>query len=673
MDKLEINSPEPEFKPITNADFQKEYGHIPVMCKMLEHFREVFTTYTTDEKQRHIVDRTLNEVKRDLNSMTELIDRLIKENQVLSQQMQSAQSESNHLREELDAGRERNIQHPKVTCADDTAFETQFKMESLSVDQSKDRRITELEEEVAKVKRTVQQLSELVGTQKSRLVSAQQAPISPENRTNGQKPIHEPTPMDTSQFLTRQPKEIPAEDFVIIADDVELTEIGNNLILLKNILNQESGRVVGRRRQNSERLEQEYGVKIHVFDVRPEKLNIIISEGDADSRRAASNDIIEKLPVVFECPNLKIDSTALQNATFDCDVTIQRKNLNSRGVTICGRIINCRQAYKLLVPPGSRPPPPAHGLHAATRPRSGKSALRFQRRTLVDDPIHPRRRLLPKRARINDHLAPGAARDAERPEDATTSASSRWTKTPRDRRTTSASADWNSTERERPFGLLPAQLLRDSPFYDHAEQLYWFLRVFLTKQPPPPPPQQLQQQQQQQETQNPMTSSVFSEDLGGSSRPLTGSSSPRDPSHPWFSGIVSHEDPTRGGSDPQPIPPPVASPGHSSPIDPDGSDAQSRGLLPPGQQLGSGPSQSVEQQHDDERVYSQNRISNMSQSQKPATIVPQQSQPHGTLVLTLQFSPSSKVFGFIDAELRSGGVNFKVGNGIMDELKLVGV
>ncbi|EFX76054.1 hypothetical protein DAPPUDRAFT_249536 [Daphnia pulex] len=149
------------------------------------------------------------------------------------------------------------------------------------------------------------------------------------------------------------------------------------------------------------------------------------------------------------------------------------------------------------------------------------------------------------------------------------------------------------------------------------------------QQPPPPPPLQLQQQQQQ-ETQNPMTSSVFSQHLGGSGRPLTGSSSPRDPSLPWFSGIVSHEDPTRGGSDPRPIPPPVASPGHSSPTDPDGSDAQSRGSLPPGQQLGSGPSQSVEQQHDDERVYSQNRISNMSQSQKPATIVPQQSQPPGT-------------------------------------------
>jgi hypothetical protein len=312
MDKLEINSPEPEFKPITNADFQKEYGHIPVMCKILEHFREVFTTYTTDEKQRHIVDRTLNEVKKDLNSMTELIDRLIKENQVLSQQMQSAQSKSNHLREELDAGRERNVQHPKVTCADDTAFETQFKMESLSVDQSKDRRITELEEEVAKVKRTVQQLSELVGTQKSRPVSAQQAPRSPENRKNGKKPIPELTAMDTSQFLTRQPKEIPAEDFVIIADDVELTEIGNNLILLKKILNQDYGRVVGRRRQNVERLEQEYGVKIHFFDVRPEKLKIIISEGDADSRRVASNDITEKLKVVVECPNLKIDSTALQ-------------------------------------------------------------------------------------------------------------------------------------------------------------------------------------------------------------------------------------------------------------------------------------------------------------------------------------------------------------------------
>ncbi|XP_046456146.1 putative uncharacterized protein DDB_G0272516 [Daphnia pulex] len=180
-------------------------------------------------------------------------------------------------------------------------------------------------------------------------------------------------------------------------------------------------------------------------------------------------------------------------------------------------------------------------------------------------------------------------------------------------------------------------------------------------QPPPPPPQQLQQQQQQQqETQNPMTSSVFSQDLGGSGRPLTGSSSPRDPSLPWFSGIVSHEDPTRGGSDPLPIPPQVLSTGHSSPTDPDGSNAQSRGSLPPGKQFGSGPSQSVEQQHDDERVYSQNRISNISQSQKPATIFPPQSQPPGTFGVDAPVFQLSKVFGFIDAELHSGGVNFKV-------------
>jgi hypothetical protein len=164
-------------------------------------------------------------------------------------------------------------------------------------------------------------------------------------------------------------------------------------------------------------------------------------------------------------------------------------------------------------------------------------------------------------------------------------------------------------------------------------------------QPPPPPPQQLQQQQQQQqETQNPMMSSVFSQDLRGSGRPLTGSSSPRDPSLPWFSGIVSHEDPTRGGSDPLPIPPPVLSTGHSSPTDPDESNAQSRGSLPPGQQLGPVPSQSVEQQHDDERVYSQNRISNMSQSQKPATIVPPQSQPPGTFGVDAPVCPVVQSF-----------------------------
>ncbi len=329
---------------MTTADFQKEYGHIPVMCRVLEHIRELFTT--TDEKQRNIVDRTINEAKKDLTSMTELIDRLIKENQVLSQQSQSAQSESKRLRQELDAERKRNVQPQNVTCHL-TASEIQLKMELLHVYQSKDRRIAELEEEIAQAKRSsaAQQPSKIVATLKSR----PSAPVTPENRTNGHKPI--PTQLDPSQFSTGQPDDaddIPAEDFFIISKDVERTDLGSWLILT-NISNRDYGHVVGRWGQNAERLEQEYGVKINCFDGRQENFKLIISKGDADSRRAASDDIIENLPGVAQCPNLKTNDQALKNATFHCDVTINRTNVNNPGVTICGRLTNCRQAYKLLL------------------------------------------------------------------------------------------------------------------------------------------------------------------------------------------------------------------------------------------------------------------------------------------------------------------------------------
>jgi hypothetical protein len=101
-----------------------------------------------------------------------------------------------------------------------------------------------------------------------------------------------------------------------------------------------------------ERLEREYGVKISIFDRQQENVKLSISGGDADSRRAASVDIIENLPVVVDCPNLKSNGKALKNATFLCDVTIDRTNLNKPGRTICGRLSNCRKAYNQLVNDG---------------------------------------------------------------------------------------------------------------------------------------------------------------------------------------------------------------------------------------------------------------------------------------------------------------------------------
>ncbi|EFX73568.1 hypothetical protein DAPPUDRAFT_325117 [Daphnia pulex] len=402
MNQFEISPPKPEFKPMTTeADVQQANGHIPALCQNLHNFQAFLdTTDPIPEEARWTIKTMVTEAKFGLASMTELIDRLIKENQVLSNQQHS---ESINLRQELDTERALNVQLQKIT--------RQFTEKS-----SKDRRIAELEEEIAQAKRTAQQQSsQIVGyetsrqplwthhepekqltghhqspattsfhqqngfgeneeqilgriitkphqtvkrlnnaTQKSRPVSAQHAPVTPENRTNGQAPISEPIPMqlDTiSQFATRQPEDIPAEDFIITSEEIERQDVGSKRLLLTNISSQHYGRVIGQGGQNAKRLEREYGVKIRFLDRQNniENLKLMISEGDAESRRAASDDIIENLPVVVECPYLKSNGQALKNATYRYKVSINRTNGNMPGMTICGTLTNCQQAYKVLV------------------------------------------------------------------------------------------------------------------------------------------------------------------------------------------------------------------------------------------------------------------------------------------------------------------------------------
>jgi hypothetical protein len=400
MNKSEINSSEPEFKPMTTADVQQSYGHIPALCQTLHDFQAFLdTTDPIPEVARWTIKTMVTEAKFGLTSMTELIDRLIKENQVLSHQ----QSQSTNLQQELDTERALNVQLQNIIR----------QLTNPSKDLGKDRRIAELEEEIAQAKRTVQQPSQIVGneisrqpmwthepekqltghhqspatsfhqqngfgeneeriigrfiskphqtvkrlnkaTQKSRPVSTQQATITPEYRTNGQKPIPEPLPMqlDTiSQFSPQQPEGIPAEDFIITSEKIERQDVGSIRLLLTNISSQHYGRVIGQGGQNAKRLQREYGVKIIFLDRKNacENLKLMISEGDADSRRAASDDIIENLPVVVECPNLKSHGQALKNATYRYKVTINRTNGNMPGMTICGTLTNCQQAYKTLV------------------------------------------------------------------------------------------------------------------------------------------------------------------------------------------------------------------------------------------------------------------------------------------------------------------------------------
>jgi hypothetical protein len=377
---------------MTTADVQQAYGHIPALCQNLHNFQAFLdTTDPIPEEARWTIKTMVTEAKFGLTSMTELIDRVIKENQVLSQQSESK-------RQELDTERALNVQLQNVI--------------RLFTDQSKDRRIAELEEEIAQAKRTAQQPSQIVGheisrqpmwihepekqptghhqspatsfqqngfgetegqilgrfiskphqtvkrlnnaTQKYRPVSTQQATITPENRTNGQKPIYEPIPMQLDTFIKfspRQPEDIPAEDFIITSEEIEREDVGNSRLLLTNISDRLRGRVIGLGGQNAQRLEREYGVKINFLDRQNklENLKLMISEGDADRRRAASDDIIENLPVVVNCPNLKSYGHALKNATTQCGVKIDRTNPNIPGMTIYGKLTNCHQAYMMLV------------------------------------------------------------------------------------------------------------------------------------------------------------------------------------------------------------------------------------------------------------------------------------------------------------------------------------
>jgi len=116
----------------------------------------------------------------------------------------------------------------------------------------------------------------------------------------------------------------------------------------------------------------------------------------------------------------------------------------------------------------------------------------------------------------------------------------------------------------------------------------------------------------------------------------------RDPSLPWFSGILSHEDlavvdPTRGRF-----------------------LLQLRALATRRRQILTDPNLS----HEDRCRQADNLALTPYTSTKPSISQKIQSAAGQVrledLGLTFQFAPSSKVFGFTDVELRTGGADFEV-------------
>jgi hypothetical protein len=152
--------------------------------------------------------------------------------------------------------------------------------------------------------------------------------------------LREPAPIEveekddnSSPYSTFEPEQIPVDDFYIISDYVEQTEF-NDKIILWNISSRDYGRVVGRDGKNSERLQLEYGVTIKVIDRKHGTSKVIISNGDAESRHAASEDIINNLPVIVECclPTNIIRKQTMKSISYRCGVTITKPDVNSHYV-----------------------------------------------------------------------------------------------------------------------------------------------------------------------------------------------------------------------------------------------------------------------------------------------------------------------------------------------------
>jgi hypothetical protein len=265
------------------------------------------------------------------------------------------------------------------------ASQTQLKKDLTDVFHSKDQRIAELEKEIASQEKS-STTSKVVGYERNNprptsphesqneavscpIISKSLPERKPEAKSKDfelEKPIpdavetrknnvRKPEPIQTatkldaaSPFSKFEPERIPDDDFYVISDDIEETEYKNKIILW-NISTRDYGRVVGRGGKNIERLEDEYGVQISLNDLKKETAKLIISGGDAESRRAASNDIIKNLPVIVECPQIEnLNRRMMKDVSFQCDVKINKPDDDSDYVTICGRMENCRLAYKKL-------------------------------------------------------------------------------------------------------------------------------------------------------------------------------------------------------------------------------------------------------------------------------------------------------------------------------------
>ncbi|EFX66401.1 hypothetical protein DAPPUDRAFT_116390 [Daphnia pulex] len=227
-----------------------------------------------------------------------------------------------------------------------------------SLDHEKDEAIRKLAELEAKQKEMKPKLTSDVGCGSYEVIN----PLQIENPIKIVKdtPIvvtAEPQPVDLSPARTeieskaaQESTEKPPTEFqeFSILSSVQ-TEVYVDRIVITGIANKDCGRVVGRHGSNAKRIEEQYWVSVSFING-----NLFITGGDAESRQAACNDVIDILSVTIECPKINLrrnifsDGYALRELAFNHDVHIYRPCGENKYVTIWGTLANCRRVHEIL-------------------------------------------------------------------------------------------------------------------------------------------------------------------------------------------------------------------------------------------------------------------------------------------------------------------------------------
>ncbi|XP_046635676.1 myosin-6-like [Daphnia pulicaria] len=225
-----------------------------------------------------------------------------------------------------------------------------------NLDQEKEEAIRKLAELEAKQKEMKPKLTADVGCGSDEVINN---PLRIENPikivkdtpiivTAEPQPVHlSPARTEIESKAAQVSTEKPPDEFNILSS--VQTEVYVDRIVITGIANKDCGRVIGRHGSNAKRIEEQYWVSVSFINA-----NLFITGGDAESRQAACNDVIDILSVTIECPKINLrrnifsDGYELRELAFNHDVHIYRPGGENKYVTIWGTLANCRRVHDIL-------------------------------------------------------------------------------------------------------------------------------------------------------------------------------------------------------------------------------------------------------------------------------------------------------------------------------------